>query len=316
MNIFLSYCRDNKPFADRLYRDLQRAGLAVWMDDQIPNDVRWNDVLKQQIANCDVMLLLASPEAADPNRFVVKELAEAERLGKRIVRLRLCDVNLLPETWRDWQLQDFSGRYWSGLPKLLADFDGKAVASPLDLLDGKQTLGGLGEELRAIHDFSISGQQYAMVPVLPSAYGMVWLAGPKYEPIPIPGEIKLDSINIMFRFTGKAHDETYAEVLSNLKIQKRSSWMIYVQGPMNDQQEFVLPNINGRHIWNDTVGMCERAVREWIKGRHCRMCVFFNGPAMLAFAVGSRLREMVPYELFNYDRELGYVNVYELMDLK
>ena len=73
MSIFLSYCRDNKPFADRLCRDLRRAELDVWMDDQIPNDQRWNDVLKEQIAKCNVVLLFASPEAAAPQRFVLYE---------------------------------------------------------------------------------------------------------------------------------------------------------------------------------------------------------------------------------------------------
>ena len=93
-SVFISFCRDSKPIADRIAHDLRRGGLEPWIDDHIPTDSRWEDVLKAKIAACDHFLLLASPEAADPSRFALKVLAEAERLQKPIVRAPVADGGL------------------------------------------------------------------------------------------------------------------------------------------------------------------------------------------------------------------------------
>ena len=316
-SVFLSYSRDNKPIADRLFHDLGRAGLEPWIDDHIPSESRWNDVLKDRIAACDIFLLLASPEAANPSRFVVRELAEAERLGKKIVRALVADDGLpVLAPWREIQMVDLRGRYWTGLGRLLADLGGQAVASPLDLIAPDRPFRAFAAAVGGGREFRVPGtpHPFLKVPVAPSGYGMAWLVGPADDCPPADAP----PLTVFFKFTGADHDDTLVEVLQHVAAAKRSPWALLVEGRKvtdeNKQVKLEMPN-DQPHVWADAVELGERAVREWAKGRHGGLGVYFHGPAALAFAVGSRLREMLPYEVFNYTRP-SYARVFGVQAVK
>ena len=65
LSAFISYSRRNGYLAAQLWRDLRRAGIGVWMDASgIALESQWRDEIRSAIEGCDVVLLLASPEAA------------------------------------------------------------------------------------------------------------------------------------------------------------------------------------------------------------------------------------------------------------
>lgn len=304
-SVFISYSRDNKPIADRLFHDLTRAGLDPWIDDHIPTETLWDDVLKHRIAACDQFLLVASPEAADPKRYVLRELAEAERLRKPIVRVLVADGGAPAlDGWRPIQMVRMIGRYWSAVPKVLSDLGGQAVPIPLDVIAPDKPFRDFAAELRGCREFRVDGLPFLAVPVTPSGYGMGWLVGPADGTAP-PAE---QPLNVLFRFTGEVdNDDTLTEVLQYARGRGWPMWALLVTGRRAESKEgagdwkYELPN-DAPHIWQDAVEVSVRAVREWVKGRHPGLRLFFHGPAVLSFAVGAQLREMIGYELFNYQR--------------
>ncbi|OWK41139.1 toll/interleukin-1 receptor domain-containing protein [Fimbriiglobus ruber] len=320
-SVFLSYSRDNKPIADRLYHDLKRAGLSPWQDTDLATEIQWGQDIRGRIEAADAFILLASPEAADPARYVVRELAEAERLNKRILRVWVAgEAGQLPAAWTERHMIDARGRYWQALPKLLADLGGQAVSSPRDLIADVPSLSAMADQLHGAVPFRAAGHSLVRVPVVPSGYGMGWLVGPADDPLPDMTRGLLPPIAVLFKFTGPEHDDSLAEVVQYLVSVGRTPWVVYVEGPKqmgeNRVPKYELPN-DGGHVWADQVELSERAVREWVKGRHQGMSVFFHGPNPLAFAVGSRLREMLPYELLHYPRgQSRYTTVFGAANVK
>jgi hypothetical protein len=85
MQSFLSYARENKSFADKLYVRIRQMGLSVWMDHSpapysdkgIPPGVDWDSFIAERIAESDVFLPLFSSEKIDPDRYFLKELTIA-----------------------------------------------------------------------------------------------------------------------------------------------------------------------------------------------------------------------------------------------
>src|SRR5205814_62352 len=116
-SVFISYSRRNESFAVRLNRDLERAGVASWLDTaDIPTHQRWREELVRAIGIATRVVLLASPESARSDE-VRKELAEAAARGTPIVTLLVAGtVNDLPTDWQARQLLDFRGAYWATLP--------------------------------------------------------------------------------------------------------------------------------------------------------------------------------------------------------
>jgi hypothetical protein len=85
MQCFLSYARENKVLADKLYIRMRQIGLSVWMDQSpapysnkgIPPGVNWDIFIAKRIAESDVFLPLFSNERLDPDRYFHSELIAA-----------------------------------------------------------------------------------------------------------------------------------------------------------------------------------------------------------------------------------------------
>jgi len=85
MQCFLSYARENKVLADKLYIRMRQIGLSVWMDQSpapypnkgIPPGVDWDSFIAKQIVESDIFLPLFSSETIDPDRYFHSELIAA-----------------------------------------------------------------------------------------------------------------------------------------------------------------------------------------------------------------------------------------------
>jgi WD40 repeat protein len=62
--VFISYSRTDEKFARRLATDLDRLGASIWIDvDDIPPGVNWSSAIQRGLDECDVLLLIMSPES-------------------------------------------------------------------------------------------------------------------------------------------------------------------------------------------------------------------------------------------------------------
>ena len=61
MHIFISYCRIDYPKAKKIYNDLNKIGLSVWMDKEnlLPGQ-NWDKEIKSAIREADFIILLLS----------------------------------------------------------------------------------------------------------------------------------------------------------------------------------------------------------------------------------------------------------------
>jgi len=127
--IFLSYAREDMGMAKKLYNDLKRYGLEVWLDTEslLPGD-RWKDKIQEAIENSSYFIALLSSRSVNKKGFVQKELKTALEVldlfpsSERFilpVRLDNCEVGerkLKEHHWVDLFPQD---KYQNGLKKIL-----------------------------------------------------------------------------------------------------------------------------------------------------------------------------------------------------
>ncbi len=122
--VFISYSRVDKAFAQRLADDLRKNQYTVWLDVQsIPHGANWDSEIQRGLDASDVTLVLLSPSAA-ASQNVADEWSHAIEKGKRIIPLMIqpCDV---PFRLSRRQRVDFIQGYDQGLVELL-----KALQEP------------------------------------------------------------------------------------------------------------------------------------------------------------------------------------------
>jgi tetratricopeptide (TPR) repeat protein len=84
-DVFISYSRKDSSFVDQLIRDLENAGIEVWIDrEDIRGGDRWRPAIVESIRNCQAFLLVLSPNSV-ASENVSKELSIAETHKRRIV---------------------------------------------------------------------------------------------------------------------------------------------------------------------------------------------------------------------------------------
>jgi hypothetical protein len=93
--VFVSYAHEDRLFAERVTRELESGGHAVWMDPRIEAGQRWDRVIEDQIAHCQRVVVILSPDAV-ASENVLDEASYALDHGKEIlpVLYRDCDVPL------------------------------------------------------------------------------------------------------------------------------------------------------------------------------------------------------------------------------
>lgn len=82
--VFLSYSHQDKPLADKLHMDLQRAGCDVWQDTRLKAGQTWTREIERALDKAHTVVVLMSPDAYK-SQFVRAEMLRAQRKGKRIV---------------------------------------------------------------------------------------------------------------------------------------------------------------------------------------------------------------------------------------
>jgi WD40 repeat protein len=96
-SVFLSYSREDQPYAERLARYLANCGLRVWFDRALGPGDPWVSVIERQINACAAVVVVVTP-AAETSPWVRRELSLAEGRGKLILPL------LLSGKW--WRVSD------------------------------------------------------------------------------------------------------------------------------------------------------------------------------------------------------------------
>jgi hypothetical protein len=81
-HVFISYSRRDDAFVLRLYKDLQSAGLQVWIDKEglQPGTPNWEKAIRQAIDEAYAVVWIASPDSRASN-YVQDELALANERG-------------------------------------------------------------------------------------------------------------------------------------------------------------------------------------------------------------------------------------------
>lgn len=84
-NVFVSYCRRNKPFVQTLVQALQKRGREVWVDwDSIPSGADWWEEIKLGIEVADTIIFVVSPESL-ASEVCGRELEHALQHQKRLL---------------------------------------------------------------------------------------------------------------------------------------------------------------------------------------------------------------------------------------
>jgi hypothetical protein len=108
-SIFISYDRDDRPLTQQLSRQLRRVyGFdQVWYDENIRGGQDWWNEIRQQIATRDIFIYLLSDESAK-SPYCQAEHAEAQRLNKEVLPVRIEPLNDLPDFLKQIQYVDMS----------------------------------------------------------------------------------------------------------------------------------------------------------------------------------------------------------------
>ena len=128
--VFISYAKEDKRFADRLYRDLRQAGVKPWIDsvDLIAGQP-WESTIRKAIHDSDRFLALVSSRSVKKRGFVQKEIRHALEIAKEypenkifIHVLRLDDCEPSFEDLRRLHRTDLFISYDDALADLLRAF--------------------------------------------------------------------------------------------------------------------------------------------------------------------------------------------------
>lgn len=132
MQVFISYAREDLPFAKQLVEDLADYDLRVWLDVMsIPHGANWDNEVQKGLDSSDLMLVLLSPASAS-SQNVADEWSYFIDKDKPIVPAMIapCDV---PFRLSRRQRVSFIEDYQAGFQDLL-----RAIGSP-QLIDPDST---------------------------------------------------------------------------------------------------------------------------------------------------------------------------------
>lgn len=136
--VFISYAKEDGDFAERLYHDLQQAGVKPWMDtrDLIPGQP-WQLAIKSAINECSYFLAVLSSRSVAKRGYVQKEVRYALEIADELpedkiyiipVRLDNCEPSF--EGLRRLHRADLFPSYERGLKELLRVFKYQSEEKP------------------------------------------------------------------------------------------------------------------------------------------------------------------------------------------
>jgi tetratricopeptide (TPR) repeat protein len=93
-HIFISYSRKDSGFVDQLIQDIEKRGIAVWVDRQdIGGGETWRAAIADAIRSCLAFVIVLSPNSTE-SKNVSRELSLAESHNRQIIPLlyQLCEI--------------------------------------------------------------------------------------------------------------------------------------------------------------------------------------------------------------------------------
>ncbi len=87
-HVFISYSRQDQPYARKLADDLRADGVEVWLDDRVDFGDRWWRTIVKAIHACAAFVVVMTPESEE-SKWVEREVLLAQREGKTIFPLLL-----------------------------------------------------------------------------------------------------------------------------------------------------------------------------------------------------------------------------------
>jgi hypothetical protein len=87
-DIFVSYSRQDSAYATNLMSYLRGEGLQVWLDEETGCGERWDQAIREKIADCAAFIVIMTPSAEESD-WVQEELTRAKDCKRRIFPLLL-----------------------------------------------------------------------------------------------------------------------------------------------------------------------------------------------------------------------------------
>jgi len=125
--IFLSYAREDKEIARRIYQDLRRRSIDVWYDEEslLPGQT-WKREITKAIRKSSYFLALLSSHSVTKRGYVQKELKEALEVFDEfpssevfIIPVRLDDCEISEDSIRELHIADLNDSYENTLDKIV-----------------------------------------------------------------------------------------------------------------------------------------------------------------------------------------------------
>lgn len=139
--VFISYSRRNKTFAERFARDLDDAGLEVWIDfRQISGGELWQNEIYRGIERSEFVIFCISPDSVE-SVWCNKEVTAAREQDKLIIPIMVVEAydDLQKSESLNWILNvhfiSFVDRYEQAYPELLEALPGARPVGVYDVFD-------------------------------------------------------------------------------------------------------------------------------------------------------------------------------------
>jgi hypothetical protein len=117
--VFISYAQEDSEAARRIYKELKRAGLNPWLDDELllPGQI-WGDEIKKAISKSKFFIVLLSSKTAK-ERYAVKQLRMAMDVLNSAIPVRLDSCEIPYEKLKDIEYVDLFPDWNKGILRIL-----------------------------------------------------------------------------------------------------------------------------------------------------------------------------------------------------
>lgn len=136
--VFISYAKEDKGFAEKLYRDLQQAGVRPWIDtvDLVPGQP-WNMAIRKAISDSSYFIAVLSCRSVGKKGYVQREIRHALDIAEEypedkifVIPMRIDDCEPSFEGLRKLHREDFFPSYDKGIKELLRVFKYESEEKP------------------------------------------------------------------------------------------------------------------------------------------------------------------------------------------